>query len=770
MREDESVSPEADVADAPERPATRLCVSFFKSVKDPSGHVEQLTAEDLAGLFTHPRKFEEKGDLPLFSLVAFRGGRKDEHIAELYGIVAEHDAGEVSLDEAIARARVAGVALIGYTTPSHTPEHPRWRVVALFSRPRKPGEFRRCMDRLNGALGGILAPESWTRARIWYFGAVAGSGYQCLRTDGYPIDFESLDLDITSIPQPAAVERAEVQARDVIARASGEPGDRGRLAALARVNEKTLADLRSALTCLDPDSRDIWTDVGQNLSCLEERGRALWLEWSARSPKFRDGKDDPDRIWGSFTGDRSDYRAVFTKAQAAGWVNPGSAPVREDIAIVDGAAISMSEDNLALVFAHHNSDRLRYDHTRGLWLSWNGRRWRIDRTRLVSEFIRRLVRNLNKDGKARWAKASVYAAVEKIAQADPAFAVTHDMLDVDPWLLGTPDGVVDLRTGALLPPDPALMVTRAAAVVPAGVGAVPVKWLRFLQEATAGDAEVIRFLQRLVGYALTGTVDEHVLPFIFGAGGNGKGVFLNTVKWIFGEYAQAADMRLFTASKYERHATELAALAGARLVVASETERGQAWAEARIKALTGGDPVRARFMRQDEFEFLPTWQLLLVGNHRPKLQTVDDAMRRRMAMIEFPHRPKRVNKNLQEELKAEGPAILRWAIDGCLDWQREGLPRPASVQLATETYLSEQDDFGNWLKENCEMSLRAAEPASLLFMDWEQYARGAKAEAGNLKSFAAEMERRGFQKRKTKTSNQYIGIRLAGSFAETEAE
>jgi putative DNA primase/helicase len=223
-----------------------------------------------------------------------------------------------------------------------------------------------------------------------------------------------------------------------------------------------------------------------------------------------------------------------------------------------------------------------------------------------------------------------------------------------------------------------------------------------LNDATNGDAELIRYLQQIAGYVLTGATSEHVLFFIYGLGGNGKTVFLNTLTAILSEYAQTAAMDTFTASKYDRHPTDLAMLKGARLVTASETEEGRKWAEAKIKQMTGGDPITARFMRRDYFTYQPEFKLVIIGNHKPCLDNVDDAMRRRLNIIPFTNKPSTPDPDLESKLREEWPAILRWMIEGCLDWQQNGFLRPNVVSDATSSYFEDQDLLGQWLNECCE--------------------------------------------------------------------
>jgi putative DNA primase/helicase len=355
---------------------------------------------------------------------------------------------------------------------------------------------------------------------------------------------------------------------------------------------------------------------------------------------------------------------------------------------------TLTQDDVASTFARRFAGALRYCHHTGSWFRWAETHWSRDETALAFQFVRRLVHELSvgcdpKELKeAR--KVSFAAGVERFAQGDTSLAVTINHWDGDPFLLGTPAGTVDLRTGTLRPPDPAHGITKLVAVGPSTRAECPL-WMLFLHETTSGDEGLIRFLQQWCGYSLTGITREHALVFVYGPGGNGKSVFLNVVTGLLADYAQTAAMDTFTASKGDRHPTDLAMLRGARLVTASETEEGRAWAESRIKQMTGGDPVTARFMRQDFFTYQPQFKLMIVGNHKPVLQNVDDAARRRFNLVPFTRKPERPDRELEGKLKAEWPGILRWMIDGCLDWLQNGLVRPAAVQAATAAYFDEQD-------------------------------------------------------------------------------
>jgi putative DNA primase/helicase len=337
-------------------------------------------------------------------------------------------------------------------------------------------------------------------------------------------------------------------------------------------------------------------------------------------------------------------------------------------------------------------------------------------------------------------RASTAAAVERFARADRAFAVNSAIWDRDPLLLGTPAGTVDLRVGTLRSAVQSDYITKQTAVAPAEAPC-PL-WRRFLSDATRGDALLVRYLRQWCGYCLTGDDREHALLFIFGPGGNGKSVFLNTVSQILGDYATIAAMDTFVAAKGERHPADLAMLRGARLVCVSETEEGRAWAENRIKTLTGGDPISARFLRQDFFTFRPSFKIIIIGNHKPVLRNVDDAVRRRFNIAPFVHRPTVPDKALEEKLEPEHPAILQWMIEGCLDWQQHGLIRPPAVASATLQYFAEEDTLRQWIEDCCELTdnpPHVADTNASLFASWRNWCTAHSEEPGSQKGFSRRL-------------------------------
>jgi putative DNA primase/helicase len=425
------------------------------------------------------------------------------------------------------------------------------------------------------------------------------------------------------------------------------------------------------------------------------------------------------------------------------------------------------EDALALAFAARHAGELRYVAKWGRWLRFDGVRWQFDDTLHVFDRIRDLCREVALDCDkpvSAVASAKTVAAVERLAEADRRLAATAAQWDAVTLLINATETTVDLRTGASRAPDPLDYIIKQATCAAASRGTAHPLWTKFLARVTGGDRELIAFLQRYVGYCCTGLTIEHKFVFAYGTGANGKGTFLNTIAKIFGDYATVADMNTFLASRNERHPTDLAKLHGARLVVAQETEKGRRWDEVKIKALTGGDRITARFMRQDYFDFEPTFKLFIIGNHKPRLNNIDEAMRRRLLFVPFTVQipPAERNTNLPRKLEAEWPAILRWCIDGCLEWQRIGLAPPPIVRDATESYFKDQDTLAEWL-DDC---TRDGGPAAFtrsaeLYASWKQWADDRGMKPGTMRFLSEALSERGFVRDRDRDGQRgFFGLTL----------
>jgi putative DNA primase/helicase len=409
----------------------------------------------------------------------------------------------------------------------------------------------------------------------------------------------------------------------------------------------------------------------------------------------------------------------------------------------------------AVPLVERHAHDLRYVAVRNQWYKWDGTRWAPEHTLLVFDLVRESCRDDAKDfgnGKPpeKLYSAKTIAAVHWLVRSDRRIAATLEQFDSNNWLLTTEGETIDLRTGVGYPPDPADYISKKTACCVAPPGTPHPVWSAFL-ERIAPDPELGAFLQRYFGYCLTGWVTEHQFAFGYGTGANGKGTLLNTAAKIFGDYATIADVGTFIASNHDRHPTDVAKLHGARLVVAQETEKGRRWDETKIKTMTGGDKMTARFMRQDYFDFDPTFKLFITGNHMPGLETVDVAIRRRLRLLPFlvqiPDKDR--DPDLARKLEAEWPAILRWMVDGCLEWQRMRLAPPTIVTDATNEYFDDQDVTQEWLDECTEHGgPDAFTLATLLFSSWKSWCDHRQLPVGSLKALSGTLMDRGFAKKR----------------------
>lgn len=742
-------------------PMARLPVTVFPDVKAQRKEELRLPLAELAS-WIGERDANSKHALPLLKLATFGDTRSegnslrwDNNVLAVTGIEGDYDGEAVSPEAARDRLAQAGVEGLVYTTPSHTPERPRWRVLCLFCCPLHPSERARMVDRLNGVLGGVLSRESWTLSQSFYAGRIQSVPFSIYPTPGKRID-EMTELDAGAIGEPRAAERAgEAEP----AGKCGRPFDVIRDALLAIPND-------GEREC--ENDREWWLRMIAAVHLESDggpEGLELAHEWSDRWP----GNDPAkvDAAWQSFrrkAGTMATGGIIMKEAKACGWQDPTIADEFDD-------DFTLDEDGVIRAFTACHKDDLRFDHHAESWLRFDGNVWRREETKLAHHYARELATGMAEhDTKAKaLRKVRFWEAVERGARTAREFVATAADWNRDPWLLGTPDGTVDLRTGELRPGEPGEHISRLAAVAPIPLNRFdPVRdcrrWLAFLNEALGEDADAIRFLQQWGGYCLTGVTREQALVFVYGPGGSGKSTAVNTLADVLGEYAINVATSTLTAAKHDAHLEELARLDGARLAWASETEKGRAWAENRIKSLTGGDRITARFMRQNSFEFTPQLKLMIVGNNAPSLSSVDEAVKRRFIILPFTHPPKVKDEHLPGKLRAEWPGILSWLIVGCLDWQANGLIRPELARLATESYFAEQDIFAQWVEECCVTGADEADTTDALWNSWTRFANARGEPHGSrTRTFPETLSQRGFVCIKDKhgiRGRGYRGIRV----------
>ena len=468
----------------------------------------------------------------------------------------------------------------------------------------------------------------------------------------------------------------------------------------------------------------------------------------------------------------------WCKERLAGTLIPPSKPKPEPKPWEGGAqqvakaqieAAKMSDIDLADKFSQRAGDNWRYVAQWGTWYKWDGDGWQEDRTAeikfCVSEMLRDVPNWEDAAGMTPIAKRAICShrtvgAVVSLAGADRRIAATANQWDRNPWLLGVPGGVIDLKEGKLVGgASQEDYITRRCAVAPAP--GVPRMWLEHLNLVQRGNQEMIGFLRRFCGYALLGKVQEHALLFFYGTGRNGKGVMLNTLVKLVGDYGYSAPVELMMESKTERHAVELAMLRGKRIVICSEPPKGAKWNDGRIRALTSADQVTARMLNQNPETFDPSHKLFIMGNHKPVLRSVDEAIKSRFNMIDFGFTIPEADRigDFEEQLVAEWPQILQWMIDGCLEWQRVGLGKPSSVRAATEAYLDDEDTLGTFLADRCEF--KGSDPVGTLFRAYQAWSEQVGERAGTSRAFVnALYERPNITRGRSATSRMVVGVQL----------
>jgi putative DNA primase/helicase len=392
-------------------------------------------------------------------------------------------------------------------------------------------------------------------------------------------------------------------------------------------------------------------------------------------------------------------------------------------------------------------------------MEWQENHWVQDTTFAAFDYARKVARDTAKevlsrpelgDKRHRIAPAltsrRTIANIEAIAKTDRRHVVRPSEFDSDPWVINTPSGIVDLRTGQMRPARKKDFVTKMTAVSPNNKK--PKVWLKYLDQATDGDKEMAGYLQRIAGYCLTGSIAEHAFFFCYGTGGNGKGIYKDFLDWMLHSYSRVANIDTFTEQRFSRHPAEIAYFQGARLVTATEPPAGAKWAEGRIKAMTGGDPITAEYKHKDPFTFAPLFKLLFTGNCRPQLRTVDRAIRRRLYLIPFDYEvpDEKIDGELPEKIREpeEAGSILNWMIEGCMDWQHGMLRPPKRVLASTADYLESEDRIGQFLEETVDVGENYRMKSALLFSKYKLWADLNNEYTLSRKLFGGALEGKGY--------------------------
>lgn len=446
-----------------------------------------------------------------------------------------------------------------------------------------------------------------------------------------------------------------------------------------------------------------------------------------------------------------------------------------------------NEDNTALLLVDQHINEIRYCPERGEWLTWTGHHWAWDKKGHVQELTRRISRRLpTGEGWTSYVKHALSArgvsGIMRLAATDARIVAPIKRLDAHPYELNTPAGIINLKTGELTPPDPDRLHTKTTAYSPDPSCPTPL-WDKFLADTFAGDPDLTVYMQRMLGVSLVGAVIEQQLPLAHGSGQNGKSVLFETVQDVVGlapeGYALSIPAEMLTTRGRDDHPATIAQLQGVRLAVGGEIEEGARFAEAKIKMLTGGDPINARFMGKNPFTFIPTHSLWLHANHQPEVRAGGPAFWRRIRQIPFLHvvpeeaRDKTLGAKL---INQEAPGILAWLIQGAADYFTHGIQEPASVIAATAAYQHDTDTIAQFVDERCQTGPTSAQHmhvrTSELRHAYEQWCRAEGLEAVSARALTQQLRARfGVMQSRSSTSRFYDGIRLIEvSSEQTEPE
>lgn len=448
-------------------------------------------------------------------------------------------------------------------------------------------------------------------------------------------------------------------------------------------------------------------------------------------------------------------------------------------------SFNLTEIGNAERLVYYHADKIKYCVEYEEWLIWNGKVWQKDIKRQIERIANKTFRqmyieaaNIQEEESRRklvkWAQASERSSVllNSIERAKAMVPILQSELNRDNFLFNCKNGVIDLRTGQLLPHNRDYMITNYADIEYNPEAECPT-WIKFLQSIMRDDEgnvkhELIDFLQKAIGYALTGDTKEQVVFFLWGNGRNGKSTFINIIREILGDYGKQTNADTFTAKTHEGGINnDIARLSDARFVSAVESEEGQRLSEALIKQLTGGEPITARFLRKEFFEFLPKFKIFFTTNHKPIVKGNDEGIWRRIKLIPFTVTiPKEeIDMELPEKLRKELSGILKWAVEGCLKWQREGLGEPDEVKQATQGYKDEMDIIGHFISDYCVIRPGARVSAKLIYDVYKGWCEETGEYALTQRKFNKRLEERGFvKKRSGKAGNvEFHGIGLLSS-------
>ncbi|ASN71416.1 phage/plasmid primase, P4 family [Bacillus toyonensis] len=530
-----------------------------------------------------------------------------------------------------------------------------------------------------------------------------------------------------------------------------------------------------------------WTDKDSaKMDSMFRESSLLREKWD--KPHSSDG-----RTYGQMTIDTAilstpstiaDYEPLEEKKYEV-YISDNSIEDTEEI-IDEAPKFHLTELGNAERIAYYHGENVRYCNELE-WLIWNGKHWHEDSKRQIEAITAKTLRAIYGEAKAAedkyqskllhdWAKKCERRSIRinSILDVRPMVSVKKKELDSHNFLFNCDNGVIDLKTGELLPHDRDLLLTKLSPIKYDKNADCP-NWKAFMESifkthTGEADHELINYLQKAIGYSLTGVTKEQVMFFLFGNGRNGKSTFINIIQDLLGDYGRQTNSDTFLKKRNDSGINnDVARLDGARFVSAVESEEGQQLSEALVKQITGGEKMSARFLRQEYFEFTPEFKVFFTTNHKPIVKGSDEGIWRRIMLIPFTVTiPKdKIDYDLPDRLAKEMPGVLRWAVEGCMKWQTEGLRAPEAVKAATAEYREDMDILAPFIDENCTVNSSVRIEAKSLYENYTKWCyQNNELELKN-RAFYRQLEVRGFKKEKgTGNKNFILGItlnKLAGS-------
>ncbi len=433
-------------------------------------------------------------------------------------------------------------------------------------------------------------------------------------------------------------------------------------------------------------------------------------------------------------------------------------------------------------FAAEFSEKYRHDRTNGRWLRWDGTIWKSDADGSVDVDVLKIIRKrqaLALTGDAQSSdklkslnylircedmrnRKNIKAAAELLRE----FVTTIDDYDANTNLASTKNGTIDLTDGSFRPAERGDYITHQLGTFYDPAAQCP-RWIQFQNEVFSKDAELVRWMQKVAGYSLTGDTSEQMMFLLYGYGKNGKTVYINTLQALIGTYAGSASFKAFDADKQSEQTNDIAALKGKRFVSVAESAADKKLNEPLIKRLTGGDSITCRFLHKEFFEYTPQFKLFLASNHKPVITQSDFGIWRRVKLVPFTQNfTGREDKQLEAKLKLELPGILNWALEGLKMWRAEGLDGiPVSVREATEKYKSDSDTIGQWLELRTCKASHMDVSSSIAYQDYRDWCNDNGFYALGNRSFKSSLEERGFTSSRRGNGIRWLGFELKSNSA-----